>query len=179
MKIYYNPSTGEWYYDNLPMTRRIDEETIFSGFPSVEQLTEWGFEEYIPPTPDPLEEAKNKKIQELVAYDSSPNVNSFTLAGKSLWIVPADRTNYMITLEGARRLGIESISFLGETIPVDTAITILDAINVYAMQCVGVTDTHKANINALTTVEEVEAYDFTTGYPEKLNFDLLLAINEN
>lgn len=175
MKTYYNPTTGEWYYDNQPMTRQIDEYTVFTGYPTPEQLEEWGFEEYIPPTPpspDPVEVARTEKLTELEQYDSSDNVNSFELNGVDMWILPADRTNYMITLEGAKRLGIQTISFLGASIPVDTAMDILDAVNVYAMQCVGVTDTHKVNINDLTTVEEIEAYDFTVGYPEKLVFNL-------
>jgi hypothetical protein len=42
----------------------------------------------------------------------------------------------------------------------------------YAVTCTGVTATHKAAINSLDTVEEVEAYDFTVGYPEKLTFSV-------
>ena len=57
----------------------------------------------------------------------------------------------MLTLEGAKRLGIESITFLGNNMSVDTALNMLDAINVYAMQCVGVTDYHKNAINSLTS----------------------------
>ena len=76
----------------------------------------------------------------------------------------------MLTLEGAKRLGISEITFLGHNIPVDDALHILDAVNVYAMQCVGVTDAHRKAINELTTIEDIEAYDFTVGYPEKLVF---------
>ena len=36
--------------------------------------------------------------------------------------------------------------------------------------CQNVTDTHKSAINAKITVNQVENYDFTTGYPEKLVF---------
>jgi hypothetical protein len=42
----------------------------------------------------------------------------------------------------------------------------------YAVTCAGVTAQHKAAVNALATVEEVEGYDFTVGYPEKLVFDI-------
>lgn len=52
MKIYKNGN--ETYYEGQPMTRKIGN-TLFSGIPSEEQLTEWGFEEYIPPTPEPKE----------------------------------------------------------------------------------------------------------------------------
>lgn len=42
-------------------------------------------------------------------------------------------------------------------------------IEVYAKDCYNVTATHQAEVNKLTTIEEVEAYDYKTGYPEKLN----------
>ena len=125
-----------------------------------------------PPTPEEeLTRAKAEKLAELAAYDRSGNVNGFTLAGHTIWIAPAERTNYLNTMQGAARLGIESVPFMGQTIAVADAITMLDAINIYAMQCVAVTDAHRSAINALATIEEVEAYDFTVGYPDKLNFD--------
>ena len=48
----------------------------------------------------------------------------------------------------------------------------LAKIQIYANQCYGVTEKHKAAVNALETVEEVEAYDFTAGYPERLTFEI-------
>ena len=48
----------------------------------------------------------------------------------------------------------------------------LSALEVYALQCYNVTEEHKAAVNALTTIEEVDAYDYKTGYPEKLSFDV-------
>jgi hypothetical protein len=42
----------------------------------------------------------------------------------------------------------------------------------YAVTCAGVTAQHKAAVNALTTVEEVEGYDFERLYPEKLIFNV-------
>lgn len=172
MKTYYNPTTKEWYYEGHSITRPV-EGGFFSGYPTEEQLFEWGFEEYFPPAPTPeelLERAKVEKIDDLRTYDSSPAVNSFSLFGEDMWIAPDERSNYMLTLQGAKRLGIETITFLGHNVPVDDALNMLDAINVYAMQCVSVTDAHMKAINKLTTVEEVEAYDFTVGYPEKLVF---------
>ena len=172
MKKYYNPTTGEWYYEGRSMTRRV-EGGFFSGYPTEEMLLEWGFEEYIAPEPTPeqlLNKARSQKLNALEAYDASDSVNSFNLFGEDMWIAPDERSNYMLTLEGAKRLGISNITFLGHEVPVDDALHMLDAINVYAMQCVGVTNAHKTAINALTTIEEIEAYDFTVGYPEKLVF---------
>lgn len=125
-----------------------------------------------PPEPHirTLEDAKREKLAALKAYDASPAVNSFSLGGQSMWIAPDDRANYILTLQGAKRLGVESVAFLGQTIPVDNALAMLDAVNLYAMQCVGVTEAHRAAINAKRAISTVDAYDFTGGYPEKLRF---------
>lgn len=117
-----------------------------------------------------LDDAKRERINALMDYDSSSAVNEFYLNGQGMWIAPDERSNYMLTLEGAQRSGVEYIIFLGQTIPVATAIQMIDAVNLYAMQCVDVTESHKAAINALTTIAEVDAYDYTVGYPQKITF---------
>jgi hypothetical protein len=56
------------------------------------------------------------------------------------------------------------------TFPVAAWKQMLDAVELYADTCQTVTEAHKAEVNAMATVEEVEAYDITIGYPPKLNF---------
>ena len=98
------------------------------------------------PQPQPhertLEEAKAERLNALAVYDSSEAVNGFTLSGTTMWIAPDERANYIITLQGAQRLGVETVTFLGQTIPVALALQMLDAVNLYAMQCVAVTEAH-------------------------------------
>jgi hypothetical protein len=48
----------------------------------------------------------------------------------------------------------------------------LSALEVYAIDCYNKTTDHIYAVNALTTVEEIEAYDYKVGYPEKLTFEL-------
>jgi hypothetical protein len=45
----------------------------------------------------------------------------------------------------------------------------LGLVEVYAADALNVTESHKEAINALESIEDVEAYVFT-GYPEKLSF---------
>ena len=52
MKRYYNSTTKEWYNECQSMTRRVDSG-VFTGIPSEEQLTKWGFEEWVEPAPTP------------------------------------------------------------------------------------------------------------------------------
>jgi hypothetical protein len=61
-----NKNTGE-IYTGGEMTRNIDEHTVFSGVPTLELLTEWGFEPYIPPTHIPTEiELKKQRMDEIL-----------------------------------------------------------------------------------------------------------------
>ena len=176
MKRYYNSTTHEWYTEGQPLTRKIDKG-VFSGIPSVEQLESWGFVEYIEPTPTPeelLARAKANKIAELEAYDASDAVNSFSVDNKDMW-VPADKRAVLRTsIEAYKALGAESITKVWEgkdyTFSTSEWDTMLNQVEVYASECFNQTQRHAAAINALTTVEDVESYDFTTGYPEKLEF---------
>lgn len=53
---------------------------------------------------------------------------------------------------------------------IDNALYMLKTLEVYAKQTNNVTHQHKAEVMALTSIEEVESYDITKGYPEKLVF---------
>ncbi len=48
----------------------------------------------------------------------------------------------------------------------------LSALEMYALECFNVTAGHKAKVSALTTVEDVSAYDYTTGYPTMLELNV-------
>ena len=124
-------------------------------------------EENHKPTLDNIKENKRNEIKD---YDASDNVNGFYIGGSLMWLAPAVRDNYMNTLQGAQRLGISGVTFMGHEITPEMGIMMLDMINLYAMQCVGVTDYHIATVMSLGTEEEVNAYDYTVGYPEMLRF---------
>ena len=53
---------------------------------------------------------------------------------------------------------------------IDNALYMLKELEVYAKQTNNVTHQHKAEVMSLTSIEEVEAYDITKDYPEKLVF---------
>ena len=56
------------------------------------------------------------------------------------------------------------------TIPVTSAKQMLAALEDYATECFDKTAEHKQNISNLESIEDVLAYDITSGYPNKLNF---------
>ena len=121
-------------------------------------------------TPVSLDLVKAYKVLQLLVYDASTEVNGFSIGGQLMWLSPEERANYLLTIEAAQEAGIESVPFAGVTLPVAIALAALKAIDLYAYQCVVTRDTHKAAINALTSIEAVDEYDFKRGYPEKLNF---------
>ena len=61
---------------------------------------------------------------------------------------------------------------LSVSVSCETALQILAALEVYALDCLSITNKHKAAVKALTTVDEVAAYDYKSGYPDKLTFTL-------
>ena len=174
MKRYYNSTTYEWYIEGTSIKRNLNNG-VFTGVPTVEQLTEWGYEEYIEPTPTPeelLARAKADKIAELEAYDDS-EVNSFSVNGKDMWLDHDVRQQLRISLDALSQAGRETVTkwFDGVeyTYPIDVWYYMLGLVEVYASDALNVTESHKAAINALDDIEDVEAYQFT-GYPEKLSF---------
>ena len=175
MKKYYNATTYEWYIEGNSITKNISNG-VFSGIPSEQRLTEWGFEEYIEPTPTPEEllvRAKASKIAELETYDAS-EVNSFSVNGKDMWLDHDVRQQLRISLDALSQAGRENVTkwFDGieYTYPIDVWYYMLGLVEVYASDALNVTEAHKAAINAKTTVKQVNSYNFKKNYPEKLVF---------
>ena len=117
---------------------------------------------------------KEEAIEQITEYDQSEDVNSFTLQGKQMWLPKETRVGLVnsITIEKNAGKKTTILWFGGEKyeLPVDTALQMLSALELYALECYNVTAAHKAAVNALEGVEDVVAYDYTQGYPEKLNF---------
>lgn len=92
------------------------------------------------------------------------------------WLTPDKRSDYKNSLDSAELLGMTEVhpvfNGVALTIPTQIAKMALAKIQIYANQCYGVTEQHKAAIGALQTVGEVEAYDFERFYPEKLTFEV-------
>lgn len=127
--------------------------------------------------PDPVEVARNAKLANLEMFDKSTDINDFTVNGEMhAWFTPEIRSNYRNSIDAAKLLGVESLDvFIGDTlvtIPTASAEQMLAAIQLYADQCFIKTKQHEAAIKALNTVEDINNYDYTVGYPTKLNFTL-------
>ena len=121
-----------------------------------------------------LDVIKEEAIEQITEYDQSEDVNSFTLQGKQMWLPKETRVGLVNSVTIEKNAGKETtvLWFGGERyeLPVDTALQMLSALELYALECYNVTAAHKAAVNALESVEDVVAYEYTQGYPEKLNF---------
>lgn len=130
-------------------------------------------------TPEPvrtLEQAVQEKIWQIEEYDRSGAVNSFRVNGVSDWLTPDTRANYKNSIEAAEILGETHITFviagIVATSTLQDARIMLAKIQRYADRCTLVTETHKANVSSLLTIEEVDIYDYTVGYPDQEEFAL-------
>lgn len=174
--IYYNEKLDKFYYGGR-IVMRLDNGSVFHGVPTLEQLARGGYVEYTPPEPTPeeaLKRAKTIKLNELNEYDSSNAVNSFTLNGQEMWLTVQERQQLATQISANEAIGRETMTrwFEGHefTFPITVWKQMLVALEVYAGDALNVTEQHAANINALESVDAVNNYNFTTGYPTKLIF---------
>lgn len=123
-----------------------------------------------------LEEAKTEKIAEITAYDTSDKVNGFILNGLLVWLDKATRVGLMNSTAIAKAAGQETITLWLKGIKLlvdcDKAIQLLSALEMYALECFNVTASHKAAVNELKSIEEVEVYDYKTDYPKMLEMSV-------
>jgi hypothetical protein len=123
-----------------------------------------------------LDELKEKKIADINAYDKSDAVNSFILAGKEMWLNKEDRVGLVNSINVEKQaerlytvLWFDTVKY---TIRISDALTMLSALELYALDCYNVTQQHIAVVRGLQTKEEVESYNYEIGYPNKLEFSL-------
>lgn len=178
MKRYYNNTTKEWYNDGQTLTRKT-KDGVFAGIPNVELLLEWGFEEWHEPEPtqeELLERAKYIKIDEIEAYDTSEEVNSFTINGESGWIDRNTRVALLHALDVVEQSGGTTYTVWFNDNPLTLYITtikqFLTSLELYAIEALNVTNSHIREVKQLQSIQEVENYDITSGYPEKINLNL-------
>lgn len=123
-----------------------------------------------------LGQCKSQKLKQIVDYDNSSEVNSFYVNGLSVWLDKATRVGLANSIAIEKTAGkTETTLYLNGialTIGIEQAQQILATLELYALDCYRKTEEHKATINALSIIEDVEKYDITLGYPEKLQFEL-------
>ena len=128
-------------------------------------------------TPEPtLEQVKAEKIRQLLAYDRSPAVNSFTLYGNEMWLDRNTRMSLMQTALILEQAGETTITLWSEgpqrisfEVEISALKQFLATLEIYAKKCYDTTAQNEVNILALSSIEEVFSYDFEIYYPQKLS----------
>lgn len=181
MKRYYKIVDEEMVFFHEPLI--VDNMQIIN--PTEEQILTAGWIEYVAPEPEPIPEptpeellqiAKDNKIGQIIAYDNSDAVNSIIVNGMKLWI-PADKRAILKTsVDAYKALGIESIIKVWEgieyTATADQWLLMIAKVEVYASECYNTTARHKAAVEALDNIDDVEAFDITSNYPQILEFNI-------
>lgn len=150
--------------------------------PTHEMLIADGWEEYVPPGVEPveptaeeiLERAKEHKVQDILYYDSSDEVNVFYMQEQKMWLDKATRVGLKLRFEMELEDGEANTTLWYDGVPyklpLENAIKTLYAIEKYASKCYDNTQMHIAYVKLMEDIEAIENYDYTTGYPEKLRF---------
>ena len=117
------------------------------------------------------------RLEELKEYDASDDVNVFYVNNKKMWFDKVTRTCIVYSMQTEKAAGAtETTLYDNEDVPyilpIDTAIQMFGALELYAKACYNNTAAHAAAIKSLETVQELLDYDITAGYPEKLTFNL-------
>lgn len=121
-----------------------------------------------------LEDAKKEMINKIIAYDQSRNVNSFTINGQSMWLTREERTQIDESIRAYEDMGQIEMTKYFNNIPYTFSLVewkqMLNKLIIYASEAFNITESHKAAVNTLDSIEAVDAYDYTINYPSKLIF---------
>ena len=143
--------------------------------PTEEMILADGWEEYITPVYEPtIDDYRRRKKDEITRYDSSDEVNAFYMQGQRMWLDKATRAGLMLRLQAEQSMGKETTTLWYGShqfeLSMTNAFQMLYALELYASQCYDNTQRHLAAVDALESKEEIDAYDYRTGYPVKLEF---------
>ena len=123
-----------------------------------------------------IDVAKQMMTARISEYDSSPAVNEFTLNGMSMWLDDATRTKLAKRFDTDEQDGLTETKLIYDGVsfdlPISMAKAMLHQIESYARDCFDKTNEHKAAVASKKKVDTVLSYDYTVGYPQKLEFTL-------
>ena len=180
MKLYTKIIDGQSF--TMPSNKIVlvkDNMQVFN--PTEEMLLEDGWEifeqEFVEPSDEEIliHEIDNI-VNDILIYDSSENVNMFYLNDIPMWLDRETRRSLMGRLEAEYRKGKENtcIWYNNHKFEYSTtlAMEMLDTLEIYASECYDKTQEHISNVKNIDTLENLKKYDYKTGYPDVLKFNL-------
>lgn len=117
---------------------------------------------------------RNEVIQKIIDYDSSNKVNIFYKDETPMWLDKSTRVSlklrFELELKNGAHITVLWYDGVAYTMPIEEALNLLEALEVYAIRCYDTTQTHIYNVNQINSLEELNSYDYTSDYPEVLHF---------
>ena len=171
-KIKYNPVTedlGIYYLQVFPKDYSEEEFVVWEKKSLVYTDT------MISDFENEVIRTVKQKVSDLIRnYDTSVAVNSFKVNGIETWLDKATRVGLMNSVTTLKALNKETMTLwlndVPYTIGVDDLQQVLIALENYAIDCYNQTCVHLATVSSLSDPYEIESYDYTQGYPDKLEF---------
>jgi hypothetical protein len=142
------------------------------------------------PSDDEIESAASKRLSDIRAelakkitdHDTSAAVNGFNVAipGSDpivMWLNREQRSGLRVRFDLEQRANKPATTLWGGgglsiTLTPGNGLQMLDALELYAAASYDQTQQHLIAASGLASRSECEQYDFTTGYPEKITFDI-------
>jgi hypothetical protein len=181
MTLYEKEVNGNFYC--MPKSKIVlikDGMQIFN--PTEDLLLEdgWNLHNSVPQIPteeDILKCEKDNLKESILAYDASSAINLFYVNNIPMWLDKVTRSGLMLRFQAELASGNTETSLWYEgyefKLPLETALHMLYALEVYASQCYDNTQRHLFDVTTLTSLEEIKTYDYTLGYPKKLEFSFV------
>lgn len=174
MKKYVKEINGKKVYKTRQQIV-ISKDGMSTYNPTEEMILADGWKEYIVPVyEETIEDIRRHKLDEIKYYDQSEEVNCFYVNDMPIWLDKATRSGLMLRFQAEIASGLTETTlwYNGMEFPLVTeqAVQMLYALELYASKCYDVTQKHMSEVNKLETKEEIQNYDYTLGYPEKLKF---------
>ena len=174
MNRYYKEIDGETIFFTGNVLHTEDKDILN---PTEQQMLDAGWLVYVEPElsdADKLIAAKIEKIAQIEAYDTSDAVEQFTINDSPMWLGHELRQQIRTSADAYAALGYENMTKVFNSIeftfPISVWVQMLNALEVYAAEALNTTERHKAAVESMTSVQDVIDYDYTTGYPLKLEF---------
>lgn len=164
------------YADNEGEDKEVEVIEGYSYLVSISEVSVGLFEVVLTDEAPTPQSVKDKLIAAIHEYDASPAVNSFFLDDKQMWLDKATRVGLANSISIEKAAGKETTTLWFDAhqyeIPIDAALQMLSALELYALDCYNITQAHIATVRLLDNVETLENYDYTAGYPERLTFNI-------
>jgi len=123
-----------------------------------------------------LNMCKNVAKKNTIDYANSMEIKNYIINNVDGWEDSESRLSIRQSAADKQNKGISEYVLyhggVGFTMSVDKIEEIMSLVEIYASDCYNITEQHKKTINELSTIDDVENYNYKSNYPGILTFSL-------